>query len=182
MSFIPFYDYLLINKKDILEEKNETVRKNRDLILFNLINGESIFSKDNSLVLFTDAKEKYKSLFYDILNSRHSVNIEYFIIRNARLGWDFINLLCKKAKEGVKVNLLYDELGSFKTTMRMFRPLIEAGGNVCRFLGPIGVLKVNNRNHRKIAIIDGKIGYIGGMNIGLEYMGLKKPSPWRDTH
>ena len=182
MSFIPFYDYLLINKKDITEEKNETVRKNRDLILFNLINGESIFSKDNSLVLFTDAKEKYKSLFYDILNARHSVNIEYFIIRNDRLGRDFINLLCKKAKEGVKVNLLYDELGSFKTTMRMFRPLIEAGGNVCRFLGPIGVLRVNNRNHRKIAIIDGKIGYIGGMNIGLEYMGLKKLSPWRDTH
>ena len=63
MSLSPFYDYLILNKKDILEEKNKTVIKNRDLILFNLVNAESIFSKDNSLVLFTDAKEKYKSLF-----------------------------------------------------------------------------------------------------------------------
>lgn len=182
MSLSPFYDYLILNKKDILEEKNKTVIKNRDLILFNLVNAESIFSKDNSLVLFTDAKEKYKSLFYDILNAKHSINIEYFIIRNDPLGKDFINLLTKKAKEGVKVNLLYDEWGSMNTTMRMFKPLTDAGGNVYRFLGPAGVLRVNNRNHRKIAIIDGKIGYIGGMNIGLEYMGLKKLSPWRDTH
>ena len=182
MNFSPFFDYILINKKDILEEKNKTVIKNRDLILFNLINAESIFSKDNLLILFTDAKEKYKSLFYDILNAKHSVNIEYFIIRNDPLGKDFINLLTKKAKEGVKVNLLYDEWGSLNTTMKMFKPLTKAGGNVFRFLGPTGILRINNRNHRKIAIIDGKIGYIGGMNIGLEYMGLKKLSPWRDTH
>ncbi len=184
MNLSSFYDYILLNKKDIMEEKNKTVIKNRDLILFNLINGESIFSKDNSLVLFTDAKEKYKSLFYDILNAKHSVNIEYFIIRNDPIGKDFINLLSKKAKDGVIVNLLYDEWGSMNTTMKMFKPLINAGGNVHRFLDSIGVniLRVNNRNHRKIAIIDGKIGYIGGMNIGLEYMGLKKLSPWRDTH
>lgn len=184
LSIPPFIDYLLINKKDILGEKNETVAKNRNLILFNSINSLSIFSKDNTLYLFTDAKEKYENLFLDILNAKHSINIEYFIIRNDNVGKDFINLLSKKAKEGVIVNLLYDELGSLKTTMKMFKSLIDAGGNVHRFFNSIGInlLRVNHRNHRKIVVIDGKIGYIGGMNIGLEYMGLKELTPWRDTH
>lgn len=180
----PFYDYLSINKKDILEEKNKTVKRFRDLILFNLTNSESIFSKDNTLTLFTDAKEKYQSLFTDILNAKHSINIEYFIIRNDEVGRDFIGLLAMKAREGVKVNLIYDELATLRTNMKCFKPLIDAGGNVYRFFHSIGlnILKVNHRNHRKIAIIDGKCGYIGGMNIGLEYMGLKKLKPWRDTH
>lgn len=179
-----FADYILINKKDILEEKNETVRKNKSLILFNLNNGSGIFSKDNTLHLFTDAKEKYESLFLDILNAKHSINIEYFIIRNDKVGKDFINLLSQKAKEGITVNLVYDELGSLNTTMKMFKPLIDAGGNVYRFFNSIGVnlIRANHRNHRKIAVIDGKTGYIGGMNIGLEYMGLKELNPWRDTH
>ncbi len=179
-----FYDYLSINKKDILSEKNKTVSRFRELILFNLSNSESIFSKDNTLTLFTDAKEKYQSLFTDILNAKHSVNIEYFIIRNDEVGRDFIDLLTLKAKEGVRVNLIYDELASLHTTMKMFAPLISAGGNVYRFFNSIGlnILRVNHRNHRKIAVIDGKCGYIGGMNIGLEYMGLKKLNPWRDTH
>ena len=180
----PFYDYLQINKKDILSEKNNTASQFKELILFNLTNSESIFSKDNSLTLFTDAKEKYQSLFTDILNAKHSINIEYFIIRNDKVGHDFINLLTIKAKEGIKVNLIYDEFASLNTTIKMFAPLIEAGGNVYRFFSSIGlnILRVNHRNHRKIAIIDGKCGYIGGMNIGLEYMGLKKLKPWRDTH
>lgn len=179
-----FYEYVKLNVKDILKDNDGFSFYFKDLILFISKINESIFSKDNSLTLFTDGKEKYESLFNDILNARYSINIEYFIIRNDNMGKEFINLLAKKAKEGVTVNLLYDELGSLSTTMKLFKPLLESGGNVYRFFNSIGInlIKANNRNHRKLAIIDGKKGYIGGMNIGLEYMGLKKLTPWRDTH
>ena len=179
-----FYEYMKLNKKDILNENNSSVSDFKELILFISKINQSIFSKDNDITLFTDGREKYESLFNDILSAKYSINIEYFIIRNDRMGKEFIELLSKKAKEGITVNLLYDELGSLKTTIKLFKPLIESGGNVYRFFHSLGInlIKANNRNHRKIAIIDGKIGYLGGMNIGLEYMGLKKLTPWRDTH
>ncbi|MBE7028922.1 MAG: cardiolipin synthase [Ruminococcaceae bacterium] len=183
-EYCHFKDYIELNKKDILKDKKNISKNSKDLILFNFKNNLSIFSKDNTLTLFTDGYDKYKSLFSDILNAKYSINIEYYIIRNDKVGNDFVSLLTKKAKEGVKVNLLYDEFASAKTSLKMFKPLIDAGGNVHRFFNSMGInlIKVNNRNHRKIAVIDGKTGYIGGMNIGLEYMGLKRLTPWRDTH
>lgn len=150
-----------------------------------LINAnQSFYTDDNSVEIFTDAKDKYERLFDDIENAQETINLLYFIIRNDNTGRRLIELLTRKAREGVEVRLLYDDIGSILTPKRIFKPLKEAGGKVCLFL-PIKLgsyLAVNHRNHRKIAVIDGKYGYLGGMNIGDEYMGLKKLTPWRDTH
>lgn len=179
-----FEHYLELNKVEILESKDPLIEKYKDTILLNTTNNNSVFSQDNEIKLYTNAKEKYNDLFNDIENAEKSINIEYFIIRNDSTGKKLIELLSKKASQGVTVNLLYDELGSFGTSRKTFAPLEKAGGHVCRFFGSFlsNLIRANNRNHRKIAVIDGKIGYTGGMNIGDEYMGYKKLSPWRDTH
>lgn len=139
----------------------------------------------NKIDFFTSAEKKYKVLFADIEKAESTVNILYYIIRNDDVGNRLIDLLIKKAKEGVKVKVLYDDAGSILTPWRMFKPLLEVGGEVKRFfpLKLTSFLRLNFRNHRKIVVIDGRIGYLGGMNIGEEYLGLNpKVSPWRDTH
>lgn len=97
-----------------------------------------------------------------------------------------LNALTAKAKQGVKVRLLYDELGSRRLSKRMLRPLIEAGGEAAAFFPSrfrIFNLRMNYRNHRKLVIVDGRIGYVGGFNVGNEYLGLDpKFGYWRDTH
>ena len=112
--------------------------------------------------------------------------MQYYIFRKDDIGQQLMQALIKKAKEGVKVRLLYDDLGSRRLTKRFFRELREAGGEVEAFFASklrIINLRINFRNHRKLAIIDGKIGYLGGFNIGDEYLGKDpKFGYWRDTH
>lgn len=179
-----FMHYLELNKEEVINSDNTVIEKHRDMILLNANNNDSVFSFDNDIRLYTDAKEKYKDLMEDIQKAEKSINIEYFIIRNDETGRKLVELLTKKASEGIRVNLLYDELGSLKTTKAMFEPIEKAGGRVCRFFNSLfsNLIRFNNRNHRKIVVIDGKIGYVGGMNIGDEYLGLGELSPWRDTH
>lgn len=162
---------------------NRTSENNTSIIRYLLNTNQSFYTDDNSVKIFTDAKEKYSSLLEDIRNAKESVNLLYFIIRDDNIGNELIDLLSQKARDGVEVRLLYDGIGTFFTPKKMFKPLIKNGGKVGKFLkGFNALLEINHRNHRKIAVIDGKYGYLGGMNIGDEYMGLKKLNPWRDTH
>lgn len=122
----------------------------------------------------------------DIRDAKDHVHLVYYIMRNDRLGNELLSLLVEKAKQGVDVRVLYDAMGSRRLPRQFFRPLIAAGGRVSAFFPavlPHLNLQVNYRNHRKLAIIDGAVGYIGGFNIGDEYLGLnKKFGYWRDTH
>ncbi|MFS0864792.1 cardiolipin synthase [Fredinandcohnia sp. 179-A 10B2 NHS] len=160
--------------------------RHKDLIYMNLINDQAIFTENNTVELFTDGTEKFNRLFRDILKAKESIHLQYYIIKNDRLGKKLMEALTNKVREGVKVRVLYDELGSRKLTKRFFREFREAGGQVevffpskLRFLN----LRLNFRNHRKLVIIDGKIGYVGGFNVGDEYLGLNRRfGYWRDTH
>lgn len=155
-----------------------------DLLLYLLNTNNSIYTDNNNVKIFTDASEKYLKMFEDIRNAKNYINVLYFIIRDDDISRKFINILTQKVKEGVDVRVLYDGFGSILTSKHIFKPLIQAGGKVCSFF-PVKLnsySKINHRNHRKIVVIDNEIGYTGGMNIGDEYMGKKKPSPWRDTH
>ncbi|MCM3024068.1 cardiolipin synthase [Heyndrickxia ginsengihumi] len=158
----------------------------KDLIYMLLMNDGAILSQDNHVDIFTDGKEKFQALFEDIRNAKDSIHLVYYIIRNDQLGKSLVELLTMKAKEGVKVRVLYDDMGSRTLPRKFFKSLIEAGGEAAAFFPakiPLFNLRVNFRNHRKLAIIDGQIGYIGGFNIGDEYLGLnKKFGYWRDTH
>ena len=123
----------------------------------------------------------------DIRRAKKHVHLLYYIIRNDTLGRELVALLTKKAQEGVEVRVMYDSLGSMLSVGRMFKPLIAAGGDVVAF-SPLlftvsSHLRLNYRNHRKITVVDGQVGYVGGMNVGDEYCGRhKRLYPWRDTH
>ena len=140
----------------------------------------------NDIKIFTNGEDKIKSLKNDLKNAKKSINMEYYIFANDKVGNEIMDLLCEKAREGVEVNFIYDSIGSRKTRRKFFRKLEKAGGNVGEFFPPLIRLinmKINYRNHRKIVVIDGKIAYTGGVNMRDDHLGRsKKLTPWRDTH
>ncbi len=156
------------------------------LAVLNAHTGGEGVTYGNTVELFSEGEEKYAALMRDIKAAKHSIYLLYFIIRGDRLGLAILDALARKAAEGVAVRLLYDHGGSFFTSKQLFRSLRRQGGEVRRFF-PISLgyyLRVNYRNHRKIVVIDEKIGYLGGINIGEEYVGdaIRHQVPWRDMH
>ncbi len=142
----------------------------------------------NAIKIFSSGQDKIKALKQDLLNAKTSINMEYYIFADDQIGTEIMELLCQKAREGLDVKLIYDSIGSRKAPRRFFKRLEKAGGQVGEFFPPfmhirLLNLKLNYRNHRKLVIIDGKIGYTGGINIRDDHLGLdKKLTPWRDAH
>lgn len=141
----------------------------------------------SNLELLTNAEEKYLKLREDISGAKHYIFFEYYVFRQDETGKFFINLLTEKAKEGVKIYFIYDGIGAMGLSLKnTLKPLEKAGGKTGVFLSLFSlktVSKLNFRNHRKIVIIDGKICYTGGINIGDEYVGrTSKSGKWHDIH
>lgn len=168
------------------EYANDATKEWVELVKLNLNYGNSYLTQHNDVRILSDGVDKFENLKRDILNAREYINIEYFIIKWDEVGKELIEILTKKAEEGVTVRLLMDALGSRKITNRRVKGLREAGGHVGFFFKPklkILAMKLNYRNHRKLVVIDDKIGYIGGFNIAREYLGRKeKFGYWRDCH
>ena len=142
-------------------------------------------SPGNVVTLYHETSRAYEGLFDAIGAARHHVHLEYYTYRSDETGRRLTSLLAEKARGGVQVRLLYDSAGTLFLSSRMLRPLIDAGGMVRDFL-PINPLRswvrINLRNHRKITVVDGAVGFTGGMNIGDEYLGkCKRYGFWRDT-
>ena len=141
----------------------------------------------NSVRSFFSGFDKFESLMADIEAAEKSIHMEYFIWRSDELGERIRKALERKVAEGVSVRLLFDGWGSFgRISFSYRRALRSAGVEYAYFLSlsnPVARLKINYRNHRKIAVFDGRIAYTGGMNIGREYIdGGKNFETWRDTH
>jgi cardiolipin synthase len=137
----------------------------------------------NEVTVYTNGEDKFGALFEAIREARHHVHLEYYILENDGLGKQLLALLETKAREGVQVRLLYDDLGN-KIPRLHYRALTQAGGRVSGFyraLVPSVGFRLNYRNHRKIAVIDGSVGFVGGFNIGEEYLGRGPLGAWRDT-
>jgi cardiolipin synthase len=149
-------------------------------------NGKAMLSHNNQIEFIYSGDQKINQLYQDIQNARQSIHLEYFSILNDNTGRYLRDLLNEKLIEGVEVRVIYDAVGSWRTGKRFWRKLIRNGGE-CYAFSPVVLpflsSKLNYRDHRKIAVIDNSISYIGGVNIGNQYMGLsKKFSYWRDTH
>ncbi|WP_182536937.1 cardiolipin synthase [Fontibacillus panacisegetis] len=116
----------------------------------------------------------------------HHIHIEFYILRDDNLGARFKQLLVRKALEGVQVRILYDGIGTRRLGSNFLKPLKDAGVEIGCFFPPLTTLfekRLNYRNHRKIVLVDGTIGFFGGLNIGDEYLGRsRKFNYWRDTH
>jgi len=173
-------------EEDSLELRNQYVEEYKSLIHMNLKTSNSVLTQDNHVQIFTDGAEKFESLIEDISSAKDHIHIQYYIFKLDQLGQRILTVLKRKMKQGVNVRILYDEMGSRGLKKRQFKELIDLGGEVEVFFPSVLPLfnpRLNFRNHRKIVIIDGRIGYIGGFNVGDEYLGLnKKFGYWRDTH
>ena len=145
--------------------------------------GGLFFTSDNNVDLYTDGNAKFDDFKEDLRNAKRFIHVEYYIIRKDALGNEIMDILTEKAREGVEVRLLVDAIG-FNTGVKEKKRFKEAGGRLCMFHSMATCMlspKKNNRNHRKLAVIDGEIGYIGGFNIGVEYLGKGEFGHWRDS-
>lgn len=163
---------------------------NSDSILINYFKENNIeIAKNNELHILKSGHEKFVHLFKDIENAKHHIHLEYFNFRNDSIANKLFDLLEKKVKEGVKVRAIFDAFGNWSNNKPLkkkhLRAYQEAGIEIVKF-DPIRFPWINHayhRDHRKIAIIDGKIGYTGGMNIADYYItGLPEIGEWRDMH
>ena len=144
----------------------------------------AVLTVNNNVTVYRDGYEKFEALKDAIRSAKHHVHIEYFIIRDDELGREIVSVLAEKAKEGVEVRALFDAGGVPKGYKKLFAPILENGGDVRIFFKsklPVSP-RINFHDHRKILVIDGKLGFIGGFNIGDEYLGKGKLGKWRDTH
>nr|WP_174734787.1 cardiolipin synthase [Mesobacillus harenae] len=142
--------------------------------------------RSGSLVLFTKGEKLFTDMFNELKKAEHHIHVLFYIAKNDQISCDFLAILKDKAKAGIEVRLLLDRIGSKSVSRQMIKDLKQSGVkfsfcNVPRF--PYIFYSTQVRNHRKITIIDGKVGYLGGYNLGKEYID-KDPelSPWRDYH
>ncbi|TGD19098.1 MULTISPECIES: cardiolipin synthase [Levilactobacillus] len=146
----------------------------------------AFLARKNRVRVITDGHDLFHLMLEDIERAHSSIHIEFYTFYNDQIGNDVLDLLIKKAQAGVEVRVIYDPWGSMGTWKSFFKPLIDAGGHVEAFLGTRSAVidfRLNFRDHRKIVTIDGQIGYVGGFNIGDQYLGRKeKFGYWRDTH
>ena len=158
----------------------------KDMIKLNQTYAKSFLTQDNKLLMMTDGMHMFDSLIYDIRSAKRTINIMFFIVKNDFAGRKLIDELTKRANEGIEVRFLVDALGSRQISHALLSDFKDAGGKYAFFFPPKFKylnMKFNYRNHRKLAVIDGEIGYIGGFNIGREYLGQKRKfGYWRDTH
>ncbi len=139
----------------------------------------------NAAEVFTNGTDKFARLQEDIRAARHYINIQYYIIEDDTIGNIIGDLLIERAKAGVTVRVIYDHVGSFNVRNKLFKRLAAAGVQIHPFFEvtfPQFGTRINWRNHRKICVIDGRVGYIGGMNIADRYISGGKFALWRDTH
>jgi len=163
---------------DVLDAKIKLVQ-----LLCN--NKSSPLTLCNEIDILKNGEIKFERLLQDLAKAKHHIHIEYYILKDDKIGTKILDILCDKAKNGVMVRLTYDDVGS-KISSKMKRKLSDCG--VAHFpfmpvLLPKFTGKMNYRNHRKIAIIDGEVAYVGGINISDTYINYPDSTLyWRDTH
>jgi cardiolipin synthase len=158
---------------------------NRDTIRLMLGNSRALLAVHNRVEVLQNGKATFASLYEALKGADHSIHLEYYIFENDRIGRQVESILVRKAARGVEVRLIYDGVGTLWTEGSIFRRLRRAGVQVECFM-PVALpwfsSRVNYRNHRKIAVIDGRVGYTGGINIAERYLVGTKLGRWRDIH
>jgi cardiolipin synthase len=138
----------------------------------------------NALSFYYNGASAFEAMYAAVREARHHIHAEFYIFDYDSVGREFLALLTQKAKEGVEVRLLYDAMGTRGLARRRLKEFTAAGGKHAAFL-PVNLwrrrFQVNLRNHRKILVVDGKVAFTGGMNIGDDYLDRGPLSPWRDT-
>ncbi len=178
-----------LTKRSMLEfaEQQNLVLPEEHSVLINLFKTQNwaLPFKNNTTDILTDGTDFFISLLRDIGQATHHIHLETYIICDDPLGHLLADALADKARQGVEVRFIYDDVGCWNVPNSFFEQMRNAGIDVHTFMPvkfPAFTSKVNYRNHRKLCVIDGKIGYIGGMNIAMRYVKGSNGRAWRDTH
>ena len=172
----------LKSRKNVSKADREELRRWKGLITYLEMSTDNYITSNNDIEAYFTGKEFFSNLKKEIANAKKFINMEYFIFQFDGIGKEIADLLIKKANEGVEVNLIIDgvNLANFKLK-RYFK---NTGVNLYLFFRtyiPLFNVRINYRNHRKVTIIDNRVAFVGGMNIGDEYLGKGKIGYWRDT-
>lgn len=191
MRFISQRSLDQLSKRQMLEfvEQRELRMPDKFQSLVRLFTNQSLALpfKDNEAEFYTDGYQFFPALLQAISRARHHIHLETYIFDDDPLGRLIADALIQKAKEGVEIRVIYDDVGCWRVPSAFFERMKKAGIDVCAFMPvkfPTFTSKVNYRNHRKVCVIDGIEGFTGGMNIALRYVkGMRNGTlPWRDTH
>lgn len=191
MRFISQRSLDQLSKRQMLEfvEQRELRMPDKFQSLVRLFTNQSLALpfKDNEAEFYTDGYQFFLALLQAISRARHHIHLETYIFDDDPLGRLIADALIQKAKEGVEIRVIYDDVGCWRVPSAFFERMKKAGIDVCAFMPvkfPAFTSKVNYRNHRKVCVIDGIEGFTGGMNIALRYVkGMRNGTlPWRDTH
>ena len=168
-------------------QETDLRKEQKNLIMLGTQVGGYPFTFNNRVDILTDGVSKFNLLKKDLQDAKRSIFLQYYIFLDDKIGNEIAEILKKKAQEGVEVKVIYDHVGSFSAKNSFFNKMKEAGIEVHPFFRvnfPQVANRINWRNHRKIVVIDGAIGYIGGMNIADRYAygNGKGKELWRDTH
>ena len=165
---------------------NENIRSKLNVIKLMLNNSKALLSENNKVSVLNNGSETFTAIIEALNQAKDHIHLEYYIIEDDDLGNRIKNILIKKAREGVKVRLIYDDVGSWNLNDLFIKPLTDEGVEVYGFMPvkfPRFTSKINYRNHRKIIVVDGTIGFVGGLNIADRYLyGEPMLGFWRDTH
>lgn len=167
-----------------IEYLNLSLESKQQILLGKSLTGAEYFP-GNKIEIFTNGFDKFSSFIHDLENASIYINLQYYIFENDKIGNRVKDILIEKAKKGLHVRVIYDHVGCFNVSKSFYREMRDAGVEVEPFLKvnfPQFANRINWRNHRKITIIDGRIGYIGGMNIADRYINGGRNGVWRDTH
>lgn len=191
MRFISQRSLDQLSKRQMLEfvEQRELRMPDKFQSLVRLFTNQSLALpfKDNEAEFYTDGYQFFPALLQAISRARHHIHLETYIFDDDPLGRLIADALIQKAKEGVEIRVIYDDVGCWRVPSVFFERMKKAGIDVCAFMPvkfPAFTSKVNYRNHRKVCVIDGIEGFTGGINIALRYVkGMRNGAlPWRDTH
>lgn len=191
MRFISQRSLDQLSKRQMLEfvEQRELRMPDKFQSLVRLFTNQSLALpfKDNEAEFYTDGYQFFPALLQAISRARHHIHLETYIFDDDPLGRLIADALIQKAKEGVEIRVIYDDVGCWRVPSAFFERMKKAGIDVCAFMPvkfPAFTSKVNYRNHRKVCVIDGIEGFTGGMNIAMRYVkGMRNGTlPWRDTH
>ncbi len=175
----------LFEEAQVREINDPVVAKKSKLINLLQNNQKAALTFRNNVTILQNAENKFKALFEDLRKAKHHIHLEYYILDDDVIGNKVMDILCEKSREGVSVKVIYDYVGS-KMTRRGVAKMKSAGVEVYAFMPvwfPNLTRRLNYRDHRKIVIIDGIIGYIGGVNICDLYVNREDSELyWRDTH
>lgn len=181
--------YSRLNKRPMAEYQAQVAFRDLEsknlLMSFFLRINKALPFDGNQVDVYTNGYSMLQALMHEISLAKHHIHLQFYIFEDDSLGRLLRDLLIDKARAGVKVRLLYDDVGCWKVNPLFYDQMLCEGIEVQSFLKvrfPRFASKMNYRNHRKIAIIDGKVGFIGGMNIAERYLRGLSWGIWRDTH